>query len=82
MYAVPRNENHKFYWFRFTITNFQDIPHLRIFLFTPMLKFESDTAFITLGRLPTGSNAHFTVIANVLIKVGWEWMKTTGSVAF
>ncbi len=82
MYAVPRNENHEFHPFRFTITHFQDIPHLRIFLFTPMLKFESDTAFITLGRLPKSNNTHFVAIANALTKVGWEWMKTAGSEAF
>ncbi len=58
------------------IIGFQDIPHFRIFPLTPILKFQNATYFNT-GPIAKKSNSPYsTMVDYVLIKFGWDHMKT------
>ncbi len=76
------NPSPKFCPFRSTISLFETF-HILGFPLTPILKFQSATIFLKLGRLPRKVTACIAPwCPHVLIKFGWYEMKTVGVIAF
>ncbi len=78
-----RSRGPNFHLFRSMISSFQEIVHFRIFPLTPMLTFQSATIFFTKWPIVKKSNhLYSTMAASILIKFGWDLMKTVGVAAF
>ncbi len=64
-----------------TISPFPDNQHFRTFQLNSMLKFWRAIIFLNLGNCQESNSLYNTIVTNVLIKSGWDRMKSVG-VAF